>query len=143
MSLDDGLTVPGPPQRDDVPAPADGEPVNHFSDVYSFVDEYLAYVYGRPVKRQRTDFRWCAQWYRHPEALSRLDALWQAFETLRLTPGTGMSVWWINHAEPTMTALTDTEGTFRSCDDTTHTPFVTLPTHSAPAQLRQHQRTGA
>ncbi|MGV0111135.1 DUF4913 domain-containing protein [Arthrobacter sp. CP30] len=32
-------------------------------------------------------------------AVSRLNALWRAWETLRLDPGTGMSDWWRIHAD--------------------------------------------
>jgi hypothetical protein len=41
---------------------------------------------------QKNDFRWCARWWEHAEAISRLEAPWKVFETLRQDPGTGAAV---------------------------------------------------
>ena len=132
MSLDDDLyaePAAGQPAPDHV---EQDQARNHFPDVFAFVEEYLVHVYARPVDRQRTGFRWCSRWHDHTEALARLEALWQAFEALRVTPGGGMSVWWINHADPTMAALTDSEGPFRGCSDTTHKLASPLPITGVP-----------
>ena len=40
-----------------------------------------------PALYRRTlggEFRWCAQWWHHGEAISRLTALWYAWEAMRL-----------------------------------------------------------
>lgn len=62
--------------------------------------------------RNRT---WCPQWWRHPEAIIRLEALWRAWEHLRLEPATGMSVWLRDHADHHMTVLLDPDGPFKDC----------------------------
>ena len=59
----------------------------------------------------------CPQWWKHPEAVARMDALWRAFEQLRQDPGTGMSVFWRDHADHHMTVLLDADGPFKGCED--------------------------
>lgn len=95
--LDDGL-------QDDPPAPQ-----NLFGNVYEFV-EFIAALYAHEVSDQQTHWRWCSHWFHHTEAVARLEACWKAFEVLRLDPGTGASVWFRDHADPCMTALTNPGG---------------------------------
>lgn len=84
--------------------------------------------------------RWCAQWWRHPEAVSRLDAMWRAWEHLRLDPALGMSVWWREHADTHMAALTHPDGTFKGCrPGDASTPAV----HSLQEPLAHQQRPRA
>jgi hypothetical protein len=58
---------------------------------------------------------WCPEWWRHAEAISRLEALWRVCEHLRLDPATGMSVWFRDHADHHMAVLLDSEGPFKRC----------------------------
>ncbi|WP_235532561.1 DUF4913 domain-containing protein [Nocardioides sp. Root140] len=122
--MDDGLTA-----ADDTDATLDeGGAIEgpHFPNVYVFVNDFLSKVYARPVHRQ-TSWKWCSHWWDHPEAVSRLEALWKAFEALRQDPGTGGAVWWRDYADPTMAALADPEGTFAECSDTSHEVPPDLP----------------
>lgn len=52
------------------------------------------------------------RWWEYDEAVIRLEALWRAWEHLRLDPSTGMSVWWRDHADHHMAVLMDPEGKF-------------------------------
>lgn len=110
----------------------DTAPVNHFPDVQTFVSEFLAVVYARPVDEARTSFRWCPRWWDHAEAVSRLEALWKAFEALRLDPTTGAAVWWRDYCDPAMAALTGSEGPFKSCSPMTHKIPEDLPLVAPP-----------
>lgn len=121
----------------ETPAPAgDGaeEVENHFPNVYVFVQDFLVKVHARPVRAQLS-WRWCSQWWNHPEALSRLEALWKAFEVLRRDPGTGAATWWRDYADPTMAALSDAGGTFAKCSDATHGVPSDLPMDKPAAWL--------
>jgi hypothetical protein len=73
-------------------------PTLFFGSVDEFVRERLRYTYSRRVGPQGPN-RWAAEWWRYPEAISRLDALWRSWEALRLEPTFGMSVWWRDHAD--------------------------------------------
>ncbi len=109
------------------PAGAEAEEVeNHFPNVYVFVQDFLVKVHPRPV-RDGLSWHWCSHWWDHPEAVSRLEALWKAFEGLRRDPGTGAATWWRDYADPTIAALSDAGGTFAKCSDTSHAVPPDLP----------------
>jgi hypothetical protein len=76
---------------------------------------WLLQVYRRSTRGQARVF--CPQWWKHPEAVARMDALWRAFEQLRQDPGTGMSVWFRDHADHHMSVLLDADGPFKGCED--------------------------
>lgn len=107
---------------------------NHFQNVYVFVQNFLVKVQARPV-RDGLALHWCSQWWDHPEAVSRLEALWKAFEVLRRDPGTGAATWWRDYADPTMAALSDAAGTFAKCSDTSHALPPDLPMEQPSAWL--------
>jgi hypothetical protein len=84
-----------------------------FGSVEDFVEGFLSVATelrtGGPVT-------WCPKWWAHPEAVLRITALWHAWETLRLEPGTGTSTWWTLHYDPHMRLLVDAErGPFAYC----------------------------
>ncbi|PPK93167.1 uncharacterized protein DUF4913 [Kineococcus xinjiangensis] len=106
------------------------DPVHPSVDV--FVRDHLAVLYRRHLDgRNRT---WCPQWWRHGEAVLRLDALWRSWEFLRLDPDTGMSLWMRDHLDPHMAVLLDPEGPFRGCSpDKGHAErLVELPVEDPP-----------
>lgn len=92
---------------------ADEPPDPFFASVYEFVEEHLVQVYARNVNKPSR--RWCKQWWAHKEAVSRLEALWRAYEQMRTDPGSAMSSWWLDHADRQMAVLLDPEGPFDGC----------------------------
>jgi hypothetical protein len=95
-----------------------------YPNVEQFVTEQLAPVYRRDIDLagRSTAFTWCAQWWRHEEAVSRLTGLWRAWESLRTEPTTGLAVWWRDYADPTMRVLFDEKGPFYGCTPKAHHP---------------------
>ena len=85
-----------------------------YSSAVEFFAELLAQSYVREVNEGAT-YVWCPEWYKHPEALIRMEAIWRAWEHLRLEPALGISTWWLNHADPHMRILMDKEGPFKKC----------------------------
>lgn len=79
-----------------------------------WVQEWLFPVYRRSVRGHERS--WCPQWWKHAEAVARLEALWRAWEHLRQDPATGLSVWFRDHADHHMTVLLDADGPFKGCD---------------------------
>lgn len=67
-------------------------------------------------RRRMLHTRWCRRWWEHAEAISRLEAIWQAWEAMRYDGATGMAVWWRDYADPHLRVLTDREGPFFECD---------------------------
>lgn len=118
---------------------ADGDdevpPTLYFPNVEVFVRELLAPTYRRSLDgRHRT---WCPQWWRHAEAITRLEALWRAWEHLRLDPALGISLWLRDHADPHMATLLNPDGPFKGCNpDKGHGGRLDpLPCDNAPAGL--------
>ena len=93
------------------------DPQLYYGSVDEFVREYLRHVYRRRVGGQTARAVWAARWWSYDEAVIRLEALWRAWEHLRLDPATGMSVWWRDHADHHMTMLLDPNGAFADAPD--------------------------
>lgn len=91
-------------------------PVPRFASVEAFVQAYVLPNWRHPRGRQS---HWCHQWWKHDEAITRLEALWEAFEATRLRPGE-LSRWWILEFDPHLAALTSSEGTFARCGENNH-----------------------
>lgn len=51
----------------------------------------------------------------HAEAVARLDALWRTWEHYRRDTRTGLSVWFLDHADPHMGILFAPDGPFQFC----------------------------
>ena len=129
------------PAADDDPdladdAPPAAEPM--FSDLDSFIRNYLAAVVERRVTQgSAVGVNWCPSWWKHPEAISRLYALWRAWETLRVAdPDTGMSIWWRDHFDSHFAVMTGEYGPFSKCSpDRGHVDTAPLPVEPAPAEV--------
>jgi hypothetical protein len=89
----------------------------YYATVDDFVREFLCPTFRRPVG-PGTPLRWSARWWESAEAIIRLDAIWRAWETLRLDAGTGLSVWLKDHADYHLTILMSPTGPFRHSEDT-------------------------
>lgn len=114
-----------PPAAGATPASAEEPQAELFyTNVEEFVADLLAQQYRRPVdpSGRNTEWQWCASWWRHREAVSRLTALWRAWEALRLNPTVGMALWWRDYADPTMAVLFSPSGPFYGCTPRLHQP---------------------
>ena len=119
--------------RQPAPAPAgDAAFVPYFGSLEAWVVEVFTATY---LRRPTPTFRWCAQWWRHPEAIARLEALWRSWEALRLDPLLGIANWYANHLDQQLPILTGPAGPFADCDPTEHfdPPHPQLPHTPAPA----------
>ncbi|MBO0596766.1 DUF4913 domain-containing protein [Nesterenkonia sp. E16_7] len=56
--------------------------------------------------------RWDPKWWHYEEVGGALEALWQAWEHLRLEPGTGIAVFYRDYLYPIMDQLTAPDGPF-------------------------------
>lgn len=101
-----------------------------YGSAEEFLHEQLLPTYVREVDGRAA--KWCVEWFFHPEAVSRIEALWRAWEHLRLDPATGISVWWRDHADHHMRVLLDPDGPFYDCDMKTHRDSEHLEPKKAP-----------
>jgi hypothetical protein len=97
--------------------------------VYDTLDEWVAEYFAPTFARSiGGELRWCTSWTEHAEALTRLEALWRAWEALRLDPSTGMATWLTSHLDPQLAVLLSRSGTFAQCSPDRHSATAALPT---------------
>lgn len=112
---------------------ADEEPATpRFATVELFVAKFV--LPNLVHKYAETRLRWCAKWWEHAEAITRLEALWEAFEVMRLQPAPSFSTWLRDHFDVHMRTLTDPEGVFYNCNykKDMHEPKEPWPSAAAP-----------
>jgi hypothetical protein len=107
-----GQTGTGRDRSADPPVP---EP--EFDQLEDWVTEYFLPMFRRTLGG---DYRWCGQWWRHGEAISRLGALWHAWEVLRIQPGTGIATWYREHLDHQLLILLGARGPFYQCSEQAH-----------------------
>lgn len=99
---------------------------NRFKNVYDFVENHFRYIYARKLE-MKNDRRWCPRWFEHPEAVSRLEAVWRAWESAGDDPAAGVSNWYRDHADYHMAVLLDPAGPFEGCSVRGHKPDLAPP----------------
>lgn len=105
-----------PPAEDSEEVAAEpAPPETCYANVADFVENYVAVIYRRDVTAHSGKMRWCPQWWLHGEVKSRFAALWMAFEKLRLGKGLEQSQFWLQHFDPMMVRIFDSEGPFKHC----------------------------
>jgi hypothetical protein len=88
-----------------------------YPTVTNWVDAHFIPMYRRTLGGE---FRWCAQWWQHSEAISRFTALWYAWESLRLQGSTGIGIWYRDHLDHQLPILLGNRGPFYQCTETEH-----------------------
>ena len=91
------------------------EPV--YTALEDWVIEYFLPMFRRTLGGE---YRWCAQWWKHDEAVSRLKSLWHSWEVLRLQPGTGIGIWYRDYLDHQLPILMGARGPFYQCNEATH-----------------------
>lgn len=147
--LDDAIATPAPATTDPPPAgPTDtgggagdggaddgvddgvvDEDPLAFPTLAAWVEGHFVHLYTRPLGGA---YRWCSHWWDHAEAIARLDALWRAWETLRLDPQLGMATWYAQYLDPQLPILLGAQGPFARCTEDRHEPSPALPVTPAP-----------
>lgn len=108
------------PERADEPAPAKdtkAAPKMRYANLGEFVTYFFAETYARHIGTGNGSRTWCPWWWKHPEAIVRLDAIWRAWEHLRLQPDLGLSIWLLHHVDPHMAVLFSAQGPFKGCSE--------------------------
>lgn len=134
---DDALLDTDEQQTEDTAEQGDKQDDKQPEPKYPHVEDWVLGWLAPVIRRRFGNGQcWCPQWWRHAEVISRLDALWRAWEALRLDPATGMSVWWRDHFDPHWSVLSDRDRSPMSmCSpkDGCGGEHQPLPVESAPA----------
>lgn len=129
----------GEPQEKKSPPPM-------FDSLEEWVQGWLLPLYRRSLDGSAVTF--CREWWRHPEAYLRLDALWKSWEFMRRKPGTGMAVWMRDYCDYHMGVLMREQGTFKGCTIDAHNheyslqPWVVAAMPTARQVARLYDRLG-
>ena len=123
------------PRRPRYRVPEQAKPESFYPDVAAFVAGFLAPTFAREWHDQDTERRWCSSWWLHVEAVVRLEAMWRAWEALRLDPALGASTWLLHHGDPGMAVLTKPHGTFHRCSPEAHRVWEPLPVITPPTGM--------
>lgn len=116
-------------------AAPDEVPTLYFGSVDEFVREFVCPLFRRNVGEEgRADCRWSARWWESAEAITRLEALWRAWEHLRMDASTGISVWLRDHPDHHQGVLMSATGPWARSKDTAG-PHEPLPYEPPPAGL--------
>ncbi|MEJ3743161.1 DUF4913 domain-containing protein [Actinomycetes bacterium KLBMP 9797] len=120
---------------DQPPAASTAKPVKlRFPTVEAWVHGMFLPMFGWRVDGQR--WHWCPQWWRHAEAIWRLETLWRSWEVARNT-ATGMSSWSVE-LDRHLPHLLGEDGPFRQCRaaeddrDARHTDLPPATAEPAP-----------
>ena len=116
-------------------ASAEDAPVLYYGSVDEFVREFVCPIFRRNVGEEgRADYRWSARWWESAEAITRLEAMWRAWEHLRMDASTGTSVWLRDHADHHLGVLMSPTGPWALSKDTAG-PDEPLPYEPPPPDL--------
>lgn len=77
----------------------------------AWLRSWLLPNWRRPVQQH-----WCPKWWLHAEAVSRVEAMWRAWEHLRTDGALGPSAWWREHGDYHLAVLTSSTGPFVRCN---------------------------
>lgn len=120
---------------DDQTSPTQSAPVRlKFPHVEAWVHGLFLPMFGWRVDGHR--WHWCPQWWRHAEAIWRLELLWRSWEVNRLS-ATGMSGWSVE-VDRHIRELLGEDGPFRQCRgaeddrDARHTDLAAATAEPAP-----------
>ncbi|SDL33536.1 protein of unknown function [Nocardioides sp. YR527] len=105
-------------QAEKTPAPSpepEEQPQQRFASLPVFVEEYVVPNWIHKLGENYAG-SWCTKWWEHTEAITRLEATWEAFEVMRLQPPPSLSTWIRDHLDVHMRALTAPHGVFHNCN---------------------------
>jgi len=113
------------PRTDSGKAEEKKGPPPMFDSLEEWIHGWLLPLYRRSLDVSNAVF--CPEWWRHPEAYLRLDALWKSWEFNRRKPGTGMAVWLRDYCDYHMAVLMrEQTGPFKGCSQERHNPEYSL-----------------
>jgi hypothetical protein len=91
--------------------------------LYDLEDWIVNFMQRTLERRASNTKRWCAQWHKHPEVISRFWALYHAYLQIEDEgDAIQMSIWYVDHLDRHLETITSADGPFAACSIDRHTP---------------------
>lgn len=104
-----------------------------FPSAGDFAQQWLlGHVERRPSVTGGSEPAWCRTWWRHPEAVLRVEVLWRSFEAARTDPFNGMATWVLGSLDPQVAMLTSSRGPLSRCTTEQCAGPIGLPADPIP-----------
>ena len=101
------------------------EPEPTFADLEAWVTEWFGQILERRSSNRR---RWCARWWEHPEAVTRMRILMLSHrQMVKHGSALDQSAWMLDHLDRHLDALQSSDGPFAGCSPDRHSPCSGLP----------------
>ena len=88
--------------------------------MHDLEDFVVAFVMQTMERSLDSAERWCAQWYRHPEAVTRLRLVYETYRVAQAGSAHEFVRWLTGVFEPQLAALLDPRGPFARCSPHRH-----------------------
>jgi hypothetical protein len=106
--------------EDDAPEPRyPRAPAATMHDVEDWVVNIMQDTLERRASNTR---RWCPQWYKHPEVVTRFRILYATYREVEKLDALTYSTWFIDHLERHLEVIFSTDGPFAGCSPERHSP---------------------
>jgi hypothetical protein len=101
----------------------------------AWVRDNVALLLERKMPQTQGGLHWCRQWWQHPEAIARFEAVRRCWaEAVTSGDGAGMAVWF-EHLDHHLAVLTGEMGPFAHCGRGVHAPGRATPLgHDEPSE---------
>jgi hypothetical protein len=88
------------------------------------LEDWVVSFMGETLERRASNTRrWCVQWYKHSEVITRFWALYHAYQEVEKgDDAVGYSSWFVDHLDRHLEAIFSTDGPFAACSPERHTP---------------------
>jgi hypothetical protein len=91
--------------------------------MHDLEDWVVNFMQNTLERRASNTKRWCTQWYKHPEVISRFWVLYHAYlEVEDRGNAIQQSTWFVDHLDRHLEAITSPDGPFAACSIERHTP---------------------
>jgi hypothetical protein len=103
--------------------PAEGRYPKAPAATWHDVEDWVVNMMQETLERRATNTRrWCPQWYKHPEVLTRFRILYASYREVEGLDAISYSTWFLDHLDRHLDAIFSPDGPFAACSPDRHAP---------------------
>ena len=108
---------------DDEPAVNGRYPKAPKTTMYDLEAWVIGFMHETLERRATNTRRWCPEWYKHPEVVTRFRILYDAYREIEGNmDAISYSMWFLDHLDRHLDAVFSEDGPFASCSPDRHSP---------------------